>query len=124
MISKRFTRFILIGIINTAFGYSLYALLILIGLRFDLAILIATILGILFNFKTTGTLVFNNGRNGLILRYLGTYSFIYLLNVVIVRLTLKSNISSYFAQAFAMPILVVLSYAMQRKFVFKMRSLQ
>ena len=51
--SKRFMRFILIGIPNTAFGYSLYALLIFLGLRYDLAILIATILGVLFNFKTT-----------------------------------------------------------------------
>jgi putative flippase GtrA len=44
MISKRFVRFILIGILNTAFAYSLYALLIFLGLRFDFAILISTIL--------------------------------------------------------------------------------
>ena len=124
MISKRFMRFILIGILNTAFGYSLYALLIFLGLRFDLAILIATILGVLFNFKTTGILVFDNRRNNLILRYFGAYSIIYLLNVILVWLMLKSNINSYLAQAFALPVLVVLSYAMQRDFVFKMRSLQ
>lgn len=121
MISKRFTRFILIGIINTAFGYSLYALLLFIGLRFDLAILIATILGVLFNFKTTGIFVFNNTRNNLVLRYFGAYSIVYLVNVLLVWLMLKSNISSYLAQAFAMPVLALLSYATQRDFVFKMR---
>jgi putative flippase GtrA len=121
MISKQFMRFILIGILNTAFGYSLYALLIFLGLRYDLAILIATVLGVLFNFKTTGALVFNNRQNNLILRYFGTYSIIYLLNVLLVWLMLKSNINSYLAQAFVMPVLVVLSYAMQRDFVFRVR---
>ncbi len=124
MISKRFMRFILIGMLNTAFGYSLYALLIFLGLRFDLAILISTILAVLFNFKTTGTFVFNNKRNNLIIRYFCAYSIIYLLNVVLVWLMLKSNINSYLAQAFATPALVILSYTIQRDFVFKMRSLQ
>jgi|SRR5208283_2308815 len=124
MISKRFIRFILVGILNTGFCYSLYALLIFLGLRFDLAILIATILGVLFNFKTTGTLVFNNRQKNLILRYFGAYSIIYLLNVLLVWLMLKSDISSYLAQAFAMPVLAVLSYVLQRDFVFKMSSLQ
>jgi putative flippase GtrA len=121
MLSKRFMRFILIGILNTAFGYSLYALLIFLGLRFDLAILISTICGVLFNFKTTGTFVFNNRRNNLIFRYFGVYSIIYLLNVVYVWLMLKSDINSYLAQAFVMPVLAVLSYAIQRNFVFTIR---
>lgn len=111
MISKRFIRFVLIGIINTAFGYSLYALLIFIGLRFHLAILIATIWGVLFNFKTTGTLVFDNTRNNLIFRYFTAYSMLYLINLSLVWLMLKSNINSYFAHAFAMPVLALLSYA-------------
>ena len=113
-------RFIFIGILNTACGYSLYALLIFLGLRFDLAILIATVLGVLFNFKTTGILVFNNRRNNLIFRYFGAYAVVYLVNVLFVWLMLKSDINSYLAQAFAMPIIVVLSYIMQRDFVFKM----
>ena len=124
MISKRFMRFILIGILNTAFGYSLYALLIFLGLRFDLAILISTVLGVFFNFKTTGILVFNNRRNNLIFRYFGIYAIIYLINVILIWLMLKSAINSYLAQAFVTPVLVIFSYAMQRDFVFKMRSLQ
>ncbi len=116
--------FVLIGILNTAFGYSLYTLLIFLGLRYNLAILIATIWGVLFNFKTTGILVFNNRRNNLILRYCGVYSVIYFLNVLFVWLMLKSGINSYLAQAFALPVLAVLSYAMQRDFVFTIRSSQ
>jgi putative flippase GtrA len=77
MITKRFRRFVLVGIVYTAFSYSLYALLIFLRLRFDLAILISTILGVLFNFKTTGVIVFNNRRNNLVLRYFGIYSVLF-----------------------------------------------
>jgi putative flippase GtrA len=53
----RFVRFLLVGVLNTIFGYFLYGTLILIGLDYKLAVLLATILGVLFNFQTTGRLV-------------------------------------------------------------------
>jgi putative flippase GtrA len=52
-----FARFLLVGVLNTIFGYFLYGTLILIGLDYKLAVLLATILGVLFNFQTTGRLV-------------------------------------------------------------------
>ncbi|NCQ92050.1 MAG: hypothetical protein GPI94_15420 [Microcystis aeruginosa LG13-03] len=54
----RFVRFLLVGVLNTIFGYSLFAVLILIGLNYKYAVLIGTIQGVLFNFQTTGRLVF------------------------------------------------------------------
>jgi putative flippase GtrA len=53
----KFARFLLVGVLNTIFGYFLYGTLILIGLDYKLAVLLATILGVLFNFQTTGRLV-------------------------------------------------------------------
>jgi putative flippase GtrA len=119
MISIRFVRFILVGIVNTIFGYSLYVLLIFLGFRYNLAILIATILGVLFNFKTTGILVFNSRRNYLILRYCGAYAIIYFLNVVSVWLLLKAGSNPYLAQALVTPAIAVSSYAIQRNLVFR-----
>ena len=56
--SIRLVRFLVIGAVNTAFSYVIYALLVLIGLHYSLATLISTILGIIFNFFTTGRIVF------------------------------------------------------------------
>ena len=53
----KFARFLLVGVLNTIFGYFLYGTLILIGLDYKYAVLLATILGDLFNFQTTGRLV-------------------------------------------------------------------
>jgi len=53
-----FARFVLVGVLNTLFSYFLYGSLILIGLNYKYAVLLATILGVLFNFQTTGRLVF------------------------------------------------------------------
>jgi putative flippase GtrA len=53
----KFARFLLVGVLNTIFGYFLYGTLILIGLDYKYAVLLVTILGVLFNFQTTGRLV-------------------------------------------------------------------
>ena len=77
------------GGVNTAFGYGVFALFILLNRHFRvcspeaelvLAPLISQICGILFNFKTTGTIVFRNRNNRLILRFFAVYSITYLLN--------------------------------------------
>ena len=54
----KFAKFLLVGVLNTLFGYFLYGSLILIGLNYKYAVLLATIIGVLFNFQTTGRLVF------------------------------------------------------------------
>ncbi|MHC5824813.1 MAG: GtrA family protein, partial [Nostoc sp.] len=46
-LSKRFIRFLIVGGINTLFGYSLFALLILLNFHYEIAALISTACGIL-----------------------------------------------------------------------------
>ena len=60
---SRFPQFVLVGILNTAFGYGCFALFIYLGLHYTIAVLLGTCLGILFNFKTLGHLVFKNKQN-------------------------------------------------------------
>ena len=50
----QFVKFLLVGALNTAFGYGIYALLIWFGLRPFLAVGLATVLAVLFNFQSTG----------------------------------------------------------------------
>ena len=54
----RFFRFLLIGAVNTIFGYGVYALLIFLRCDYKIAALAGTVLGVLFNFLTTGRIVF------------------------------------------------------------------
>ena len=58
--TRRFARFLIVGTINTLFGYGVFAALITAGLESALALALATIAGVIFNYFTTGKLVFAN----------------------------------------------------------------
>lgn len=64
-IKNKFVRFVFVGGLNTAFGFGLYCLLIWMGLSYIWATLISHTLGVLFNFITTGRIVFDNSDNSL-----------------------------------------------------------
>jgi putative flippase GtrA len=110
----QFVRFLVVGVLNTAFGYGLFALFTWFGLAYPLA----TILGVLFTFQTTGRMVFSNSRGSLLWRFAAVYGIIYLLNVAAVALLLRAGINVYLANALAIPPLVVCSFILQRLFVF------
>jgi putative flippase GtrA len=67
---SQFLRFLLVGILNTIFGFSIFALFVQLGLDDKSAVLFSMILGVLFNFKSTELLVFSNRNNKLILRFI------------------------------------------------------
>lgn len=81
-IKNKFLRFLLVGGLNTAFGYFLFLFLIWMGLHYSLALLLSQIIGVLFNYKTTGYLVFQNKSNKLLIKFFLVYAFVYLINVI------------------------------------------
>lgn len=84
-----------------------------------MALTIATILGVLFNFKTTGTIVFRNNKNSLIFRFVAVYGILYVLNQIVLTLLVRADINELISQAIVLPVIVVLAFSMNRIFVFK-----
>jgi putative flippase GtrA len=89
---NKIVRFFLVSGLNTAFGYGLFAFLVYFGLHYIIAGFVATILGILFNFKTIGLLVFGNKKNGLILKFIGVYGINYVISMSLLTLLERSGI--------------------------------
>jgi putative flippase GtrA len=116
--SIQILRFLVVGGVNTVFGYSVFALFILLGLHYVLAALLAQICGILFNFKTTGTLVFKNKDNRLLLRFFGVYLFAYLLYIGLLKLFDMASVGSLVAGAIIVLPMAVVSFLLMRRFVF------
>jgi putative flippase GtrA len=120
-----FIRFLLVGVLNTAFSYLLYASLILIGLKYLMAFSISYVAGVLFNFQTIGRLVFKNKNNKLLFRFVGVYVVIYLLNAEGLRIAdaLNINIEYKTKMLIASAILVVpmamVSFVLNKLFVFR-----
>lgn len=94
-IENKLLRFLFVGALNTAFGYFLFLFFIWIGLHYTLSLLFSQIIGVLFNYKTTGYLVFENKSNKLILQFFLVYGFVYLLNVLELYLLGKSGLYEY-----------------------------
>jgi len=118
-LGKKFIKFILVGIINTIFGYSLYALLIFLNLHYSVAVLVGTIVGILFNFKTTGKLVFNNNENMLLFKFLGVYTVTYILNVSALKIFDTFKFNMYVAGLLLIFPMAAISFTLNSKYVFK-----
>jgi putative flippase GtrA len=117
-----FIRFVLVGAINTLFGMGIYCLCILAGFQYWSASLISTILGVLFNFKTIGALVFKNNSNRLIFRFVLCYSFVYGLNVSFIKAISLCDLNDYYAGIIAIPITAVCSYFLLKKFVYSYKN--
>ena len=119
MIRNRFIKFLLVGILNTIFGYSIFAFFIFLKFHYTVATLFATVLGIVFNFKTIGNLVFKNNEKALIFRFTGVYIVIYLINITLLRVLKFFALNIYIAGAVLLLPLALLSFVMNQKYVFK-----
>ncbi len=118
----RVLRFLLVGVLNTAVGYGLFALIFLTTGQHRLAIILATILGVLFNFFSYGHMVFGNlsARNLLpfVLGYVVTIS----VNIAVIEVLLHLGIHALIAQALMLPLLALMAYTINTRFVFRTGS--
>ena len=122
ILSNSFCRFLLVGGINAIFGYSVFALLIYLGLHYTIAVFIGTVLGILFNFQTIGRLVFTTARRldpATAGKFFVVYGVTYLFNIFGIYLFSLVNVGSYLAGALLILPVAVIGFLLNKKFVFK-----
>jgi putative flippase GtrA len=115
----QFRRFLMVGIVNTMFGYSIFAMLVWLGVPASVALLLATILGVLFNFVTNGHFVFNGFDRGRLVRFIAAYGTVYLTNLAILDVLRAGGIATIAAQGAALTVVVPLSFLILKWFVFK-----
>lgn len=128
--SPQFVRFVFTAILNTAFGLFVnYLFLFIFEHLFKLnhayvvSNLLATIVSILFNFKTYGILVFKNKNNKLLFRFLMVTSFTYLLNIGGIALLEYLGSSNNYLNITLMAIPVgLLNYVLNKHFVYTDRA--
>ncbi|RTD95860.1 GtrA family protein [Variovorax atrisoli] len=118
MLNSQLLRFMLVGGLNTVVGYALFAVFVWIGLPYPAAIGLATVLGVAFNFQSTGRLVFGGARLSQLGSFVAVYGFVYLLNVGSVALLLRAGLNVYVANAVVLVPLALLAFVLQRRFVF------
>lgn len=115
---RQFSRYMIVGVLNTAFGYGVYAILIYGGLHYAWASLVATILGILFNFFTTGRIVFHNADNSRLIKFFVVYGVVYVFNIAGLAIMNALCVDLYLAGLVMVPPAAILAYILNHRFVF------
>lgn len=121
-LNPQLLKFLLVGGLNTVVGYLMFAGFTWAGLPYPVAIGLATLLGVAFNFQSTGRLVFGGAPLGLLGRFVLVYGVVYLLNVGAVTLLLRAGLNVYLANAVVILPLALVAFLLQRKLVFATRS--
>lgn len=115
-------RFLVAGIINTLFGFTLGILLLsILPFHFTLTIFLSTVLSVCFNYFTSSTYVFKKiNSKKTITRYFLVYLLTYLINMICLSILIKQfSMSDILAFALCSPAIIVLTYLLQKNIVFQ-----
>ncbi|PPQ36945.1 GtrA family protein [Rhodoblastus acidophilus] len=114
----RFLRFLVVGGLNTVFGYGLFYLLLRLSGSALFALTLGTVIGVLFNFVTTGALVFRTMERRRLAKFLGVYGIVYLYNAAGLTILQAMALDPALAGLLLLPGAVAISYGLNRSFVF------
>jgi putative flippase GtrA len=121
-IDQRVT-FVLVGVLNTAFGYGLYAAGLWFGLGYSVAALVALVVGIAFSYVTQGRFVFKALTWSNLPKYIAFWIAMWLINVGLISAILPAlRNNAYLAGYLSSLVLIAPSYLMQRYWVFSRKS--
>ena len=88
-------------------------------MHYALALLLATAAGVLFNFKSTGVLIFKSHNNRLIFRFVAVYVLVYGVNVASIKLLQVLGVGPYYGGALLLLPMALLAFLLNRKYVFR-----
>ncbi len=120
-IQSKLFRFLTVGILNTLFGYAAYAVLLFAGFAYSVALLLATIVGVIFNYFNFGKFVFSGHRDWMAFcKFVAVYIVIYAVNAVGLRLLMQYFLlDPYVGQIICIPPSVLFSWLLMNYWVFK-----
>jgi putative flippase GtrA len=114
----RILRFVLVGGVNTCVGLALfYGALAVLPTTFS-ALVVSTLLAIIFNFFSTGSYVFRSRDPRRIGRFFAVYGVVFVYNAVGLALLERAGIDPRIGAILLLPGAVIISYVLNRTFVF------
>jgi len=120
--SIRFFRFLLVGGVNTLFGYLVFSVFILLQIHYAIASLLSTMIEILNIFFSTGKIVFNNNDSKLLIKFFGVYGVTYLINLLFLKIFDTYHINMLIAGAILVFPVALLSYFLNKALVFRVKN--
>ncbi|MCV2870696.1 GtrA family protein [Defluviimonas sp. WL0050] len=107
----RFVKFLFVGVVNTAFGWVIYALLLRIGgLPWQLSLALAYVIGVMWNFITHARIVFKTKGFGRLPAYILAYVAAFALNKWVLSLLIAAGLSELWSQALLLPPMAIVTF--------------
>ena len=113
-------RFLTVGVLNTLFGYALYAALVAIGLQMFVAQIVGTVIAVSFNYVTYSRHVFLDAPASR-LRFVLSYALNYLVSLAMLALAAIAFPSPYLAGFVATLVTAAINFVVLSRFVFAPR---
>jgi putative flippase GtrA len=110
--SGRFLRFLAVGVLNTAFGYAVYAVLVVTGLSPQPALAAAFALGVIWNYATHARLVFGTQGVRRLPAYVAAYVAIYAVNALALGGAIRAGVSPLVAQGVLAVLMAAISFVL------------
>jgi putative flippase GtrA len=114
---KRLFRYYQAGVVNTLFGYGLFALFVWAGMNMYLAQIVSHVLGVIFNYFTYSGYAFA-GQAGSRTRFVLSYVGNYFLNLASLALVATVVGSPYVAGLMATIFVSLINYFVLKRLVF------
>jgi len=114
----QFIRFLVVGVLNTLFGYSIFALFIYLHFYFILSFFFSMFFVIVCYFYIVCHIVFSSHKVKQFYRFIVVYVAVYLVNVLALYIFNLFSVSNYIAGAILILPLACLAFILQKIFVF------
>ncbi|MFM2322408.1 MAG: hypothetical protein RLZZ225_561, partial [Pseudomonadota bacterium] len=110
--------FLLVGVINTLFGYGVYALFIYIGGNYFFSSLISLFCGFMFNFLTIGKFVFRKLSFKRIKKFISFYMLLYIFYISFIKILSLWQSNLYICGMLAAILLSIISFKVNKYLIF------
>ena len=122
-LTHQIKRFIFTGSINTIFGYLVYACgVVVFGLSYFWSVVLSYVIGVTFSYLMFRAHVFTTGERGWrsYMRFIPTYIVLFFINIIALHILVDiADWNKLVAQAVVVPGCAVLSFIINKIFVFK-----
>ena len=115
---ERLWRYYQAGIVNTAFGYGMYALFVAVGVNMYVAQIVAHVLGAAFNYFTYSRHAFHDSQASKP-RFILSYAVNYLFGLAALFAAAQFVASPYIAGFIAVVVVSLINYFILRHWVFR-----
>jgi putative flippase GtrA len=119
----RVLRFVASGVLNTAFGYLVFLLVLRLVGSATAALVASTTAGILFNYQTSRRIVFRSGCKGGLPAFAALYGGLFAVNETAILALQASGVPAWASQALLLLPMAAASFMLQQRLVFAQRRL-